>query len=505
MNRLFECPSCRISFNQDINIPKVLPCSDMVCQECLDKKSIRFLSQFFYECTMCKKETTVSEPSQLPENKLVLNLNQKTKIDSNIFNTFESELKLGYATINKHHDQVINNIDIKTEFLILQLNNSRNNLIEKINQHRDQALRAIDHLNEETKSQKTELETETFSDTQIINDFSHLQTSLYLLKQNLYTFEEIDLKKNGLLGYVINQAKNKNFFKIKNLKDNISNHLTFRVKLNGQDNLSENSIRQYIFPLSRNKIVKIYFSLKRDLTLELFDQNGRSIKRVKALDNMSSFPVVCNYDKFICISATGNAPEQDAFFSRFSHLVLYDWDLNCIKKEKKSSMIESIYMNENNLFLTYSHRSTDICEMLNYDLVQVGSFGQQINKDEGFFFEKNDFIYRSSQRELNFPKIFGCTDQHFFMYDKFHLIRMARKTGQVENVIDLNGESCSFFLDKQQNIIKVSSQAKQISFLNFKDDISITSNFSFNFDDVFVSSDDYLVFCDTNKEYVNFF
>ena len=499
MNQLLQCHSCHISFNEETNSPKVLPCADMVCLECLEKKSVRFLTDSFYQCTICDKELTFNEQNGLPGNNLLLH--------NDLFN-FEFDFKSEHAAINKHYDQAINNIDIKTEFLILQLNNLRNQLIEKLNEHRNEALSAIDHLSIHNRTIyenfSSEFNKNKINGLRLINDYSQLQANLYLLKQNLYTFEENNLKENGLLGNVMKKVDNKNFFKIKNLQDPINKNQSFKIKLNGQDNLSESSIRQYLYPLSRNKIVKIYFSLKRDITLELFDQNGRSIKRIKVLDNLSSFPVVCSYDKFICISVTGNVQNQDAFFSRFSYLILYDWDLNCIKKEKKTSMIESIYMNENNLFLTYSHRNTDICEILNYNLEPVGSFGQQVNKDDAFFLEKNESIYRNSHRELNFPRIFGSCDQYFYLFDKSHLIKMARKTGLTENIIDLNGESCNFLLDKQQNIIKVSSLAKQISFLNFKDDITITSNFSYNFDDVFISSDDYLVFCDTNKEYVNF-
>ncbi|RNA02175.1 hypothetical protein BpHYR1_001639 [Brachionus plicatilis] len=506
MDQLFNCQNCSSQFNTVKNIPKVLPCSDLVCLQCLNQKVNTSLSDITYECLICQKTVHLTDPIQLPDNKLLMHFYDTKIIHPDSLTSLHFDQKHEELTVNKHYDQVINNIDIKTELLILQLNNLRDSFIDRVNALRNQSLSQVDQLSvkesEKNFFSSQEVSKKSILNLEMVNSHSHLQANLYSLKENFLIFE--DLTDKCLLGHVMNRCVNKNYFKIKNLVSNLKNNSTLRIDLKSEDNLAEGSIRQYLLPLSRNKIVKIYFSLKRDLTMDLFDQSGKLVKRVKALDNISSFPIVCSFGKHICISATGNVPNQDTFFSRFSHLILFDWDLNCVKNTQKTSMIESLYMNEKNLFLMYSHRSTDICEILDYNLDQIDSFGQQINPDNQFYFEKNDNIYRSSQRELSFPKVFGCSNEHVYMYNKFQMIRMCRLTGISEKMIEMNGEPSNFIFDHQKNIIKTSGMAKLISFYNFDEDISITSAFSFQFDEVFISSDDYLVFCDSNKEFLNF-
>ena len=68
---------------------------------------------------------------------------------------------------------------------------------------------------------------------------------------------------------------------------------------------------------------------------------------------------------------------------------LYDTDLNLIKSLNKHSSIESIYMNEKYIVLTFTHQINKCCEVYDLNLNELFSFGQQTNVEKGFYMEKS--------------------------------------------------------------------------------------------------------------------
>lgn len=282
---------------------------------------------------------------------------------------------------------------------------------------------------------------------------------------------------------------------------------SLKVRLNSPSNISDMTIRQHVLPLSRNKILKIYFTTKRTLHVESFDSKGNFINSVVAFEHLSSFPISYAYGEYFCLSFTAKTQINFSIYdSNQTYVLLLNSDLKCLKQISKYTSVESLFMNEKNVFIFYAHKTSACCEILDYDLNELETFGQQTDPERPFYMEKTNLAWKeqTSAGVKNNPKIFGFTDKFIYLFNIKQMFLIDRKTGKVLKTLDSNGDPAYYLLDSQSNILKVNSLCKRISLFNFEQEVFIQNKYSNCLDDVYLTNDDYLAFVDKNKEFVVF-
>jgi len=70
-----ECPSCYITFDDKIRIPRNLNCGHTFCEACLSQLQYAKC----YSCPLCRKDVIGFKANSLPKNYIVLELIQKQK------------------------------------------------------------------------------------------------------------------------------------------------------------------------------------------------------------------------------------------------------------------------------------------------------------------------------------------------------------------------------------------------------------------------------------------
>ncbi|CAF0717126.1 unnamed protein product [Brachionus calyciflorus] len=525
MDSQLNCPGCQNSFDDNEKLPKVLPCSDLACLDCLKSKSTTFINEYLFSCFKCKKEQVLSNLTDLPNNNFVLYMlkNKSEETHGNVAKKFKFNHRVESYEINKHYDNIINSVDIRTESLISFLCSSRDTFINQINEHRKRSLSEMEEIGNGELSENLTRNLDSFSSddksnlTNLISNFNKLEHLKNEFKRTLWYFDENSTKNDkSILGFVLNKNMNRNYLKIKNLHTTFiknefgllkNSNSTIRIDLETPNNYAEMSIRQHILPLSRKKIIKVYFTTKRALIVESFDSNGKYINSVTAFENLSSFPVAYSYGDYFCLSFTAKSKGNSSFFdSNQNYVLLFNSDLKCLRTVKKFASVESLFMNENNIYLFYTHKTSGCCEILDYELDELEAVGQQTEPSREFYMEKTDLPWKEQNTSglKNNPRIFGFSEEQIYFFNRNQMVIMDRKTGLVSRSVESNGDPAYFILDPQNNIIKVNSLCKRISLFNYEHDISITNRYSDCFDDVFLTVDNYLVFVDKNKEFVNF-
>lgn len=221
----------------------------------------------------------------------------------------------------------------------------------------------------------------------------------------------------SMIGFILNKSLDRNYSKIKNLSSLLANQEPKKIYFVSDTNYADMAIRQHVLPMTRNRIVKVYFTTKRCLYLESFDSQGNCLKSMLAFENLSSFPICYGYGDYFCLSFTAkNYNYVSIFDSNQTYLLLFNSDLVCLKKINKFTSIESLYMNEKNIFLFYAHKTTSCCEILDYDLNELESFGQQNDPDKEFYMERTNIAWKeqSASGLKNNPRIFGYTDSSIY-------------------------------------------------------------------------------------------
>lgn len=412
-------------------------------------------------------------------------------------------------------------------FLKIKLiHNSRESLQDQINMHRDENLLDIEHScvrNRTHKVSKRKLSSEVINLHDGINNIikkkafepndietikkksDKIQRSLYDIKKDSWYFaENIMEASDKLLGRLLTNKQDVNFVKIKNLKSLLENEAS-SVKVNLQTEFKLTILRQEVLPISKNRIIKIYFSTLRTLNFELFDaKTGKCLKSLKAFEHLSSFPVSAGYGElFVCSFAARNTdhPHSD---TNTNYIRLYDMDFNVIKSIQRQTSIESCFMNDKYVIIHYSHLAESCCEVYDFTLTQVSSFGQQSNTTAPFYLEKSNLSMRQ-QMNLNFrinPKLFGFTEEYIYLWNYHKVFIMCRKSGIIVKSMKLHGSRPYFLLDSQKNIIQINNLAKRISLYSHDFELIIENIYSDNLDNVYLNRNDQMIFVDMEKKMV---
>jgi hypothetical protein len=334
----------------------------------------------------------------------------------------------------------------------------------------------------------------------------NIQSKIYDLKKSLWYFADNQtMATDMLIGHVLNKKLKKSFMRIKNLKSFLDENSSNSSKIKILSEFKSTPLRQEILPLSKNRIVKIYFSTDRSLHFELFDAStGKCLKLLNAFENLSSFPISYGYGEYFCVCFTSKNKENYYYDMNTNFIRLYDIEFNLIKSVQRFTSIESIFMNEKYVILFYSHKSVGCCEAYDYQLNEQFSFGQNSNMSDPFFMEKS-ILTMKQQISLNFklnPKIFGFTNDLIFLWNYKRVFTMSRKTGEVIKSLDLHGARPYFLLDKQNNIIQVNSLAKKISLYNHDLELIIENIYTETLDNVYINKYDQMIFVDMEKKLI---
>lgn len=213
------------------------------------------------------------------------------------------------------------------------------------------------------------------------------------MKKQSWYFAENTLKiSDTLLGRLLTEKHDTNYIRIKNLKSLLTSADSFRVNLKSIALVKPlTALRQEVLPISKNRVIKIFFTTSRALIFELFDaQTGESLKSLVAFENLSSFPISCGYgDHFACSFASRSA-EQNHLDMNTNYVRLYDSNFNLIKSIQRYASMESIFMNETSIIIHYSHIAEASCEVYDYKMNVVSTFGQQSNATAPFYMEKSN-------------------------------------------------------------------------------------------------------------------
>jgi hypothetical protein len=149
-NKLLKCPACKAQFDLEKKLCKILPCSCVMCLECLQENKNEF-DEYIFECSSCKRKHHLFNLDTIVTSKIISHLitNSKTltktqcdaSTDSsaiaNVTNDVEDNkdvdfspdlkeyvhslsqsMKIQKADVNKHYDATSRDIDERAERLI---------------------------------------------------------------------------------------------------------------------------------------------------------------------------------------------------------------------------------------------------------------------------------------------------------------------------------------------------------------------------------------------------
>jgi hypothetical protein len=81
---------------------------------------------------------------------------------------------------------------------------------------------------------------------------------------------------------------------------------------------------------------------------------------------------------------------------------------------------------------------------------------------------------------------------------------MTRKDGTIKHQVEISEDISYFILGSQENTIQVYNLSKRLTNTNFDANFSIQNSYSDTYHDVYVTSENILIFIDRNKQSVLF-
>ena len=190
MKEKFKCKICETRFNDTKNIPRLLPCNNTICENCVTKnlelkKSSKVASAtseiyFTFDCSFCSKTheitftTKEKTESNLPLDETLLHQMRRNSIDSkrhsndndnNQFltqtnghrkmslvlddvkvntNELSTNIKVSKEKLLMNFSQIEAEINARTDKIIADLNGSRERLIKELNENKNNAMSRLE-------------------------------------------------------------------------------------------------------------------------------------------------------------------------------------------------------------------------------------------------------------------------------------------------------------------------------------------------------------------------
>jgi hypothetical protein len=525
MNKSFKCCLyCNRYFDSVNYVPKILPCSHLMCKSCLDLQ-FKELSKFRIDCNVCYESNVMDSKDGLPTSDLILailsdnehenvdhdfNQNQISKIFSNLKQS-DAFLRIHNYDIYNHYFSVQCDIDCRAERLILAINlNERQSLINKLNDERDKFLKdhrpdnsnvtkfsdLIKRLNEIKQivtNSKSSIDNELFNE--IVQVFNQLQSYYYNLKKSSWYFaESTQIQSKPFFGHLLNSQLDNIYTKIRNLELLLNDESQQRKIVIGSK-LNFQSSRDKIIPLGKDRIIIISFQyIDNSLCLQQFNSSGEKRNQIYC-KNLKYYPVCYGHGNYFCISY----PKND-----ISLIELYDSNLNLVASTKSHASIETVFMNENYIAVMYYHRRNACCSIFDYNLHCLQNLGQQIESDQNFYMPNLELSYyeRVQLRYKFNPKIFGLTEKFIYLFNHQEMFVMNRQNGIIDYKKKVNCGKPYFLLDEHFNIIQICKLGRKIVFFNIDTNLTIENTYKDCFDTVFLTQDQTLAFIDKQKNYL---
>jgi hypothetical protein len=526
-----NCLYCKQNFDNELCIPKLLPCSHLMCKSCIDSH-LKELSKFRIDCTVCFESNIMASIDDLPTSDIIMDILLKNEYDSNEQYLTENQISKLFSKLNEldvfvrvqnldiynHYFSVQCDIDYRAESLMQAINVSgvgfRELLINKISEERDKILKMhqpentdsnsnekkfsdlIKKLNKQkliVRNSKSLIENELFSE--IIQDYNKLQSYFFNLKKSSWYFVDSPIiQDKSIVGHLLNSQLDSNYTKIKNLKLLFKDESQHRkICFSSKHDLE--SLRHKIIPLSRDRIIKVSFlTHNHSLYLQLFDSSGEMLKHSYS-ENLTYFPVSYGHGNHFCVCYRKNP---------INLIKLYDSNLNLVASTETDSSIESVFMNENYIAVVYNHRRNACCSIFDYNLREIQQLGQQFSADLDFYMPNLEITeYERVHLKYKYnPQVFGLTDKLIYFFNHQEMIIMNRLNGIIVHKRPVYGDKPYFILDSQSNIIQVNKLSKRICIFNIENEFSIENTYKNCFSAVFATRDQNLAFIDERKKYL---
>lgn len=513
METLTNCIKCSDSFDLESKSPRILPCNETICLSCI-QKSEAILGGFSIECRCQFGQHRLKSLSDTYQSNTITNYLNSDKKDfketlKNQVDESKFSLEVAKYETNKHYDSVAMSIDLKVELLIKLIHENRQQLYNKVNHLREQTNKQFESIADDFQNNVESIES-FFKENSNENvcssvlQFNKIQRSIDEVKANAWYFTEHKIKpETNLLGNILNKSFDTNFLKVKNLGENLLDSTRHHiVALNNET--KEDRFRQYIIPLSRFKLIRVCFTSKRSIFMELFDETGKIIKKIDVVKDASYYPLFSNTsNRFILCFITNSSSPTNFYKETLSTYNLYDENLNLLKSMSDSKMVESIHLSETKFVCTYTHKSSNICAVFDHEMNFIENFGQSKDTSSPFYMEKLKSAENYREKKLN-PVIFKFDSHFIYFYTQSELIIMCKQTGNVSQRHKKTNERSTFAMDEEGNLFEVNILFKEVTFKNVEMNISTTSRFDIKVDEVFLVENNYLAFVDSKSHHITF-
>lgn len=122
MESLLICDGCKSKFDLEKRLPKILPCSCMLCLICLDERKNEF-DEYIFKCNSCQKSHHFSDLDSILTSQIVSHILENTNENENrLLEKFSEKLaqKINFQTneTSKHYESVLCDIQNRSERLI---------------------------------------------------------------------------------------------------------------------------------------------------------------------------------------------------------------------------------------------------------------------------------------------------------------------------------------------------------------------------------------------------
>ncbi len=415
--------------------------------------------------------------------------------------SYKYGLEVSKLLLEKHYDEMSVAIDLRTETLVQLIHQNSDILREELEVKRKKSISELHSVAGNYLSDVNSLDQEYINKTISINDLvnrcNNLQKTLDELKSKRWKFvENTFIVEKCFIGYHVNTDVNFMFNKLKNLQNIISDDSKRHDIRLFSLLLPRNSIRQYVFVFNRNRFLKTYILYNNRVYIELFSHTGLSIRTVYASNSQTSNSVFANNESFFVISYDTTT---SGILSSF--LAIYDIDLNLIKTVQEASSVESLYMNDRNIVVTFLRADLPNCfKIYDFNLNLIQAFGQYETPTRNFYFVRNDqFVSDLDRLKLN-PIIFGLTEKLIYFFNRRNISVMSRERGELIHSFKKPHESSKFALDSKANILEINTPGNFIKMHNLELNMCITGSFISTFEKIVLIEDKYLAFMNHDKQ-----
>ena len=512
MGSILKCFNCNQGFDLNAKSPRILPCNASICSECI-LQSAQLLSGYSIKCKCDQGLHNLKNLDEIYPCHMVIDYLKRQDVHSSHLEHLRTEMYNSKFSLNmakyeagKIYESIGMDIDIKAETLISQIHEQREQMMELLKEFNTKTAAEFDAI-EEYHSKKHICLEQNFNDiserlssgqASIDNQLSaflkttnEIQRSIENIKQRICTFNQNnDVTGMNLFGQLTENTVIENYKKIKNLSS--YEHVT--TSLQTQCNTAV--LRQFTICLNRTRTINANFTSGRSVSIELLNEKGEVLKVHQLKAQVLYYPIMANTSSHFVLCYPSSSG-----FNHSTDIVLFDAELNLISSLKSPASIESIYMDKENIVCTFANRKSRCCHIYNYSFTLTGTFGQQKNRDEPFFFENGPQDTNGLRSMLN-PIVFGLTNERIFTCTKTHIVIYCRENGSVIYSTKRKSQKSVFYLDGSLNIIEIDLISKEIFFVSADFNLSTETRYTFDVTEVSLVENNFFAFINSKKRFI---